>query len=203
MRFLAAAAFVALLFSSATARAGGLSADEADRLMRGESVSRTQDYARGGMRYVGGVTYAIVDTAPDDLATLVQDVAALRRFMPKTRDAQRVGTAGSDELVEFTHGSVLVKVAYTLRIHQEGRVVRFWMDPTRAHDIEDAWGYFRADPMPAGRTLLTFGILIDMGDGLLRDMLEDRVRELALELPDHLRDLVVERNARGRRASSN
>jgi hypothetical protein len=74
------------------------------------------------------------------------------------------------------------------------------MDPARAHDIEDVWGFFRAEPMGDGRTLVTYGILIDMGDGILRDMFEGRVRELALEVPDRVRDVVVQRQARGRRA---
>jgi hypothetical protein len=32
-------------------------------------------------------------------------------------------------------------------------------------------------------------------------MFEDRVRELALEVPDRVRDVVVQRQARGRRAA--
>jgi len=150
---------------------------------------------------VGGVTYTILDAGVDDLASLLDDFRSWRRFLPKTRDAQRVGALGEDPLVEITHGSPLVKVAYTLRVHRSGNLVRFWMDPSRPHDIEDAWGFFRAEPLPNGRTLMTYGILIDMGSGLLRDMFEGRVRELALEVPDHVRDVVLQRIARGQRAS--
>ena len=48
---------------------------------------------------------------------------------------------------------------------------------------------------------MTYGILIDMGSGLLRDLFEGRVQEAALEVPDHVRDVVLERTSRGRRAS--
>jgi hypothetical protein len=150
---------------------------------------------------VGGVTYKLLDATTGDLAGLLNDVDAWRKFLPKTRDAQRVGTAGDDALVRVTHGSALVQVAYTLRVHREGDVVRFWMVPAQAHDIEDVWGFFRAEPTAGGRTLVTFGILIDMGAGILRDMFEQRVREVALEVPDHVRDVVAERQARGRRAA--
>jgi hypothetical protein len=200
-RLLGLAATAAFVLGGSGARADGLSQGEAERLLRGDTVARTQQMRRAEHRYVGGVTYTILDARIDDLASLLDDVRSWRRFLPKTRDARSVGSAGSDALVEVTHGSALVRVAYTLRVHREGNVVRFWMDPSRSHDIEDVWGFFRAEPMPDGRTLMTYGILIDMGTGLLRDMFEGRVQELALEIPDRVRDVVLERSARGSRAS--
>jgi ribosome-associated toxin RatA of RatAB toxin-antitoxin module len=183
------------------ARADGLSAGETDRLLRGDSVARTQELRRGLRRYVGGVAYKIIDASADDLASLLDDVNAWSGFLPKTRDARRVGAIGDDPLVQITHGSALVQVAYTLRVHRDGNSVRFSLASGRPHDIEDIWGFFRAEPLPDGRTVVTYGILIDMGDGILRDMFESRVRELALEVPDHLGDVVAQRQARGRRAA--
>lgn len=197
----ALAACTLVLASTATARADGLSLDENDRLLRGDTVARPQDLQRWQRRYVGGVTYKIFDASLDDLTSLLDDVDAWRQFLPKTRDAHRVGAIGTDPLVQITHGSALVQVGYTMRVHRDGNLVRFWMDPSRPHGIEDVWGFFRAEPLGDGRTLVTYGILIDMGDGILRDMFEDRVREVALEVPDHVRDVVAERQARGRRAA--
>jgi hypothetical protein len=219
MRALAAAApaalSVAMALGAAPARADGLTRGETDRLLRGETVARAQELRRGSRRYVGGVTYTIIDADPDEVCSLLDDVGSWRRFLPRTRDARRGGTVGRDTLVEVTHGSALVTVAYTLRVHREDAVVRmpgtgadahetvvrFWVDRSRPHDIEDAWGFFRAEPMPDGRTLVTYGVLIDMGEGLLRDLFEDRVRRLALEVPGRVRDLAAEALARGRRAA--
>lgn len=197
----ATAAALLVTTTSATARADGLSADETAKLLRGESVSREQHMSRGTRRYVGGVTYTVMDATQGDLGAVLDDVAAWRRFLPRTRDAQRVGSAGEDMLVQITHGSALVQVGYTLRVHRDEHGVRFWMDTHRAHDIEDAWGFFRTEPLGDGRTLVTYGILIDMGDGILRDMFEDRVKELALEVPDHVREVLQRLQARGRRAA--
>jgi hypothetical protein len=152
-------------------------------------------------RDVGGVAYKIIDAPPEDLTALLDDVDLWGLFLPKTRAARRVGVMGHDPLVKITHGSALVEIGYTLRVHRDGNSVRYWMVSARPHDIEDAWGFFRTDPIGNGQTLVSFGILIDMGDGILRDMFEDRVLELALEVPDHLRDVVVQRQARGRRAA--
>lgn len=184
-----------------SARADGLSTDETNRLLGGETVARTQELARGNRRYVGGVTYTMLDGSMQDLAAVLDDVRYWRRFLPKARDARRVGTVDGDMLVRVTHGSAIVQVGYVLRVHRDGDVVRFWMDPSREHDIEDAWGFFRAEPAGDGRTLVTYGILVDMGDGLLRDMFEPRMQQLALDVPIFVRDVVIQRQAQGRRAA--
>jgi hypothetical protein len=197
---LATAVCAALALPSATARAQGLSPVETDSLWRGETVSRTREIQHEGRHYVGGVTYTIVNAPAADVTALLDDVRTWRRFVPKTREARLIGPAGDNSLVEVTQGSALFKVAYTLRVRRDGNVLRFWIDPSRPHDIEDAWGFFRAEPMPNGQTLVTYGVLIDIGSGLIRDMFERRVRDLALEVPDNLRALTLQGIARGERA---
>jgi hypothetical protein len=194
-RLLAMTALTAVLLIGAAAHADGLSSGEADRLASGGTVTRTQELERGQRRYVGGVTYTIVDAGADELASLLDDVERWKRILPRTRGARHVGSAGGDVLVEVTHGWALVQYVYTMRMRRDGNVTRFWMDPFRRHDIEDAWGFFRAEPLLGGRTLVTFGILIDVGPGLLRDLFEDRVRELALTIPQRVRALLLERKS--------
>ncbi len=183
------------------ARQGGLSRDETARLEHGDTVTRAQQLDRGPRHYVGGVSYAIVDATPGELSALVDDVAAWRRILPRTRDARRVGTEGGDVLAEITHGTLFVSVGYTMRLHREGNEVRFWLDRTRPHDIDDAWGFIRAQPLPDGRSLVTWAILVDMGNGMLRDLFESKVQQMALTVPGRVQDVMIERNSRGRRAS--
>ena len=197
----AAAVSAAALGVSSGARADGLTSDESTRLVRGDVVTRTQQLDRGPRHYVGGVSYAIVDATPAELAALVDDVSTWRRILPRTREARRIGTDGGDVLAEITHGSLFVSVGYTMRLHREGNEVRFWLDRTRPHDIDDAWGYIRSQPMADGRTLVTWAILVDMGNGMLRDMFESKVQQMALTVPERVKDVMVERTSRGRRAS--
>ena len=179
----------------AAARADGLSPGETQRLERGETIVRSQTIEHGPRHYVGGVTYTVVDGASQDLGPLLDDVAVWQRIVPKTRSARRVGSTGRDVLVEMTSGTALVQATYTMRVHREGPLVRFWVEPTRRHDIEDAWGFVRAEPMAENRTLVTYGVLVDLGPGIVRDLFEARVRDLALSVPDRLRGFVLERGA--------
>ena len=197
----AAALSAAAIVAPRDARADSFSRDETARLAHGDVVTRTQQLDRGTRHYVGGVSYAIVDATPAELTALVDDVSAWRRILPRTRDARRVGTEGGDVLAEITHGSIFMSVGYTMRLHSEGNEVRFWLDRTRPHDIDDAWGYFRARPMPDGGTLVTWAILVDMGNGVLRDLFESKVQQMALMVPERVKDAMTERTSRGRRAS--
>jgi hypothetical protein len=190
----AVAALAAALLASNPARADELSVAEVARLERGATVTRPQTLEHGDRRYVGGVTYTLIDARASELQGVLDDVRDWPRFLPRTRDAHPVGSAAGDALVEVTHGNALLQVSYTVRVHREGSIVRFWMDPSRAHGIMDVWGFFRTQPFEGGRTLVTYGILIDMGPGLLRDLFENRVRELALTVPQRVRGLLLERH---------
>jgi hypothetical protein len=183
------------------AESAPLSKSEMVRLWRGETVVREQSLSRGQEHYVGGVTYTIVDANADDLPALLADVDTLKRILPRTRAALNVGSADGDELVQVTQGTALLQATYTIRLHRSAREVRFWMDPHMSHDIANAWGFFRAAPLGEGRALVTYGVLLDMGPGLLRDLFEQRVRDLALSVADRVRGLVLQRNAAGQRAT--
>jgi hypothetical protein len=194
------AALAAVVATTTPAHADGLSRLEVDRLLHGQTVTRQHDERQGSHRFVGGMSYAIVDWGPEQVAALVDDFSLWKRVIPEVREAHRVPGSG-DPIVDVVHGNALISVGYSMRVKRDGRVIRFWMDPKRRHDIQDVWGYFRLEPMADGRTLVIFGILIDLGDGMIRDLFEDRVRELALGIPDNVRSVIVERSSRGRRAA--
>jgi hypothetical protein len=189
----------------------GLTADEIERLHGGMTVVRRETVERNGHHYVGGITYAIVDASPEELARVFDDVKAYRHLLPKTKAVTVVGENNGDRYVELRQGNAVLEAAYTIRIHRDPAKseVRFWLDPSRPHGIEDAWGFFRTAPIPASpgdaaiaaaeamrpggqpRTLLTFGILVDMGPGIVRDLFEDRLCAITLTVPDLVRRYVA------------
>jgi hypothetical protein len=204
VRNLVVAAFVlaAGLCGGTGARADGLTTVETARLLRGGPVVRTAEVQRWGRRYVGGLSYAVVDARAREVSALIDDIGTWQRILPRTRSARVVGFAGDDPLISVTHGTTLVQATYTIRVHREGSVVRFWLDSSRPHDIEDIWGFMRIEPVAAqgedveqGQSLVSYGIMVDIGPGLLRDLFESRVRDLALTVPGRMRGLVSDRAA--------
>ncbi len=195
-RLVAMLALAASVAISAPVRAD-LSADESARIARGETITHEQTIQRGDKRYVGGITYTVVQATAEEMDALFDDVRSYRRVLPRTKDARLIGQNGPDMFVELHQGNALVEAAYTLRIRKEraANEVRFWLDPTKPHAIADAWGFFRYAPMADGDTpkvLLTYGILVDLGPGLVRDLFEERVREAMLSVPQRVRGYVTE-----------
>ncbi len=184
--------------SVASARTeSALRPEESARLTRGETVTRQQTFERGDHRYVGGLTYTLLDASPTEVAAVFDDVESIRRILPRTKRAHVVASSGPDQLIEIATGNALMEAEYTLRVRHSATEARFWLDPSRPHGIDDAWGFFRYQPFvtSAGEThvLLTYAVLVDVGPGIVRDLFEERVRAALLGVPQLVRRTVAER----------
>jgi hypothetical protein len=195
-RFIALVTFVSALGAATVARADTLTVDESARLARRETVIREQTLERGERRYVGGITYTVMDGSAAEVANIIDNVESLRRVLPRTKRARVVGSTNGDQLLELVQGNVLVEAEYTLRVRRAPGEARFWLDPSRPHGIDDAWGFFRYEPFiaPSGeeRVLLTYGVLVDVGPGIVRELFEERVRAALLSVPQLVRREVAE-----------
>ena len=174
-----------------------LTAPENTRLMRGETIERTQSVDRNGRHYVGGVTYTVLDATPHELDAVFDDVPSYETILPHTKSARLVARIDDDVLVELHQGNALVDATYTIRLRKDpnGREIRFWLDGARHHDIEDAWGFFRIEPLAqvtpgVPRVLVTYGILVDVGPGIVRTLFESKIRDSMLSVPQRLRGYV-------------
>ncbi len=197
------AATLALIALAPSARAEPLSEAETIRLARGETVIRAHTWEPGrSARFVGGVTYTIIDAQPAEITALFDNMNAYRRVLPRTKQARLVGIEpNGDRLIELVQGTALVDAEYTIRVRQvspsgTGREVRFWLERSRPHEIDDAWGFFRVEPFtnPAGepRVLMTYAILVDVGPGIVRELFEEKVRAALLSVPQLVRRYMAE-----------
>ena len=186
--------------STSTASADGLTGSETARLARGETVVREQDLVRGDRQYVGGVTYTLIDAAPSELASLLEDVDMYKKVLPRTKKARLVAKEGADRVIELVHGNAMMEAEYAILVRRESKgEYRFWMDVTRKHEIDDCWGFFRLEPMQGAkgeaRVLLTYGVLVDVGPGIVRELFEEKVRAALLGVPQSVRRHVADRRS--------
>ena len=202
MRVVVAGASLActLLCLPLSATASDSFAEDQARLARGQTVTYPQTFMRHGRRYIGGLTYTVVEASIGSCTGLFNDSAAYRQVLPHTRDARFVGHHGPDRLVEILQGNALVQAVYTLRMRDQEspRSVRFWLDRSRPHGIADAWGFFRVEPLAdaadgSPRVLLTYGVLVDLGPGIMRDFFESRIQDGLLSVPERLRSYAAVR----------
>jgi hypothetical protein len=180
------------------ARAGGeLSETEAESLESGRLVVREENVERAGHRYIGGVSYVLIDAAPERVAAALDDVRAYRQMLPATRSVRWIGlTRTGDMLVELEQGNAIAHGKYTMRVHRDGALadasaatVRFWLDPRYAHDLVDAKGFFHLEAR-GDKTLLTYLVMLDLGPGFFSHLFEGKVRRAALSTPALVKNYV-------------
>lgn len=195
---------VALLTS--TRSFAGLSEEEYARLVRGEIVARPRLVDVGASRYVGGVSYVIVGASADLVQKLIRDPRNYANLVPKLKRATLVGENDGDRYYHILHS--LFGVSYTVHLHDAPRELQFWVDQQKAHDVEDAWGYVHSEPFndlqaapanvsyaPTGKTgcgersIVTYGMMIRLGPGIVRELFSEKLRAAALSLPRRLQKL--------------
>ena len=200
--FLPALLALGLIVHAPAARADRLTSLESEKLGRGETVIRENTWEPGySARYIGGVTYTLVDATAAEMSGILEDVSTFRRVLPRTKRVKLVSVEpNGDRLVELVQGNALVEAEYTLRVRNYPALheVRFWLETSRPHEIDDAFGYFRVEPASDDsrsgeqRVLLTYAVLVDIGPGIVRDLFEERVRTALLSVPQLVRRYVAE-----------
>jgi hypothetical protein len=199
------AAALALLGSPTAAHASAptpalaarpFSADEREALATGHIVSRPMRFRHGsGAFYVGGVSYQVVNATPGEVMAALLDLQAMPQLLPKTKRATLVESGGSRARVELVQGGGMFEATYTVFLEQNAGKdeLRFWLDPSRRHDVKDVWGYFRVRPFGPERTLVTVAAALDLGPGIVRMLFEDSIQGLILGAPWSIKKYVEPR----------
>jgi hypothetical protein len=182
---------------------GGLTAEQHETLRAGKRVEELVELERQGQRYVGGVSYALVRAEPRQVFEVLNQLRTLSDVLPSTRDTRIIDRSGNRVRVELEQGNSMVSTTFTVFFqleppegHNDPHVVRFWLDPSQPHSIDDAWGFFRAARYDAQHSLVSVGALVNLGPGVIRMLFEQRIQRSILRMPNRIRD-TVERTSRG------
>lgn len=180
-----------------TMERGGLTPAQHATLREGRRVEERVELDRQGQRYVGGVSYVLVRAEPQEVFEVLNQLPTLSRVLPGTRNTRVIDRSGNRARVELEQGNSMVSTTFTVFFELEApegpaepHVVRFWVDPSQPHSIDDAWGFFRASRYDAERSLVSVGALVNLGPGLIRMLFEQRVQRSILRLPNRIRETV-------------
>jgi hypothetical protein len=141
----------------------------------------------------------IVGVPPETLVAELERPEAYWHIFPKLLAVRPLGNDGPDRLVELEQGNFIVRGTYTLRFRTDCNprerwcTIRFWVDTRYPHSVDDAWGYFQMLPVGESKTLVNYGVRVDLGPGLIRLLFEERIRRAALSTPMRVRELVENR----------
>ncbi|HEX3777447.1 MAG TPA: SRPBCC family protein [Polyangiaceae bacterium] len=192
-----AATIGSIFFASASAVAAPngasvLSRTERDALLAGDVVSRPMHFETPRGSYVGGLSYSIVNAPAANVLVALSNVDTLPQALPRTKAAHLIDVEGTVARVELVQGQGAIEASYTVRLERApGRSeLRFRLDPTRPHDIEDVFGFFRVEPFGEGKSLVTVAAAIDLGPGIASLFFSDAVERVVLGAPRQIRDYV-------------
>lgn len=170
--------------------------DEWRKLEAGELVARRQTSRRDGLELIGGSSWQVIDAPPDAVFRALLDTGHYTRMMPQVLEAKLVaerGAASSASAGTTSERTVFVRQGqkgiaekrYYLRlnVNETKRDITFAVDDARPHDLRAAWGFYTVRPYKDGKTLLAYGILADLGGGILESVFGDEIHEWMLKTP--------------------
>ena len=175
----------------------GLTAAQQHTLRAGGRVEQFVQLERAGQRYVGGISYALVRAEPSQVFEVLNQLSTLSQVLPSTRNTRIIDRSGNRVRVELEQGNSMVSTTFTVFFELEPpdsqfdpRVVRFWLDPSKPHSVDDLWGFFRATRYDEQHSLVAVGALVDLGPGVIRMLFEERIQRSILRMPNRIRDTV-------------
>jgi hypothetical protein len=144
----------------------------------------------------------VIDRRPEEVWSVLLDPAQYPKTLPQVTRAAVVRDIGAERTVLIEHGNRFVQLSYYLNVQVdlERRRIRFRIDESRPHDVRSGTGFYLVRPYGRDRTLLVFGVVADIGDRFLAELLRDNVQEWTLKVP-WLIKRVVERAPADRRGA--
>ena len=79
----------------------------------------------------------------------------------------------------FVHASYYARV----RIQRDDHTIRFDLDRSRPHDIRDGRGFITLDRYGDDETIVTWGVMADVGSGILTGVFAPVIHDWILRVP--------------------
>jgi ribosome-associated toxin RatA of RatAB toxin-antitoxin module len=162
-----------------------LDGDELVTLANGARVSHASRFEHDGGQYIAATSYVLVRGKAEDLWKAAENVESLHEWLPFNERTQVVARDGRTVVAEMAQGIDPFIAVYSLRVTRSGSMMRWELDRDRPHDIRDTWGFMMLQQHDASRSLLIVGLALDLGDGMVRNLLEPEIHKMMMWAVDN------------------
>ena len=154
-------------------------------LMAGELVMKQKNEQRGSLKLIGGQSWQIIDVPVDLAWQALSDLPRYKSFIPLATESEIKHQAGNeaDLAMRQQWGPIDVRYVFQTTLEPDHRSMVFRVDHSQDHDIRAGWGFMRLRPFKGGRTLVSFGALVDIGDGVFVSIIRPAIRRDLLRIP--------------------
>ncbi len=187
------AACALALGASALAQEGGGAFTEQERaqLLAGELVRRNISRREGGSHLFGGASWQRVRAPIERVWETVVDPGAYVRLIPSLDQVRVVEERGDTRVVYMHHSYAIASTSYhaVMRLDHERHEMRFDLDRSRPHDVREGRGFLALSSF-RGETIVAWGMLADVGAGVVQQVFGPFLNQWLLLPPRCLRDEV-------------
>jgi len=173
-------------------KADGLTSEDKNLLEAGELVMKPQNEQRGALKLFGGQSWQVIDVPVDAAWRAMQDLPSYKRIIPLATESDVKGKNGDeiDLAIRQQWGPVDIRYVLQTTLDPRKRVMMFRLDHSQGHELRAGWGFMRVRPWKRDQTLVSFGAMVDIGDGVLVSIIRPAVRRDLLKIPTNFKGYV-------------
>jgi len=178
--------------SLAQSEAVGLTAEDKQLLESGELVMKPKNEQRGSLKLFGGQSWQVVDVSVETAWRAMEDLPSYKRIIPLATESNVKGQNGDEIDLELRQQWGPIDIRYILQttLDPEKRIMMFRLDHSQGHELRAGWGFLRVRPWKDGKSLVSFGAMVDIGDGVLVSIIRPAVRKDLLRIPTNFKGYV-------------
>ena len=170
--------------TGAQSSGGEFTAAERRTLRAGELVQRPATRNEGGFNYLGGNSWLRVRAPIDRVWQTVRDPSTYPRLIPSLTDVSVIEERPGSRLVRMQHRHSFATASYyaRIRIDDERRHMSFALDRSRPHDLRAGRGFITLSSY-RGDTIVAWGVLADIGGGVVMQVFGPFLYDWMLKVP--------------------
>lgn len=179
------------------------SPDEQKQLAAGHLVTRPVSERRADLRLIGGSAWQVINAPPAVVFRALLDTKHYDKLLPTVTGASLVTEAETLRRVRLEHKKGPLGIAYrlALTIDPQRHDITFKLNDRLDSGLRAAWGFFALTPYGASKTLLSYGVMADPGEGLIVGIVRGVIHEWLLKVPAQVRWRVESIEGRSRYGS--
>lgn len=158
---------------------------EQARLDAGKLVTRQERKALGNLKLVGGTSWQVIDATPDAVWGRFRQFDKFSRFLPACDKSTVIARSKGGFILRLEHSEGPIRAVYhmTVKSNEAIRAAQFRLSTKHRNDIREGWGFVKVSAYKGGRTLVSYGVMADVGSGILAGAVRSSIHEWMLEVP--------------------
>lgn len=158
---------------------------EQRKLDQGKLVTRYERKALGDLKLVGGTSWLVIDATPSEVWARFRQFEQYHRFLPQCDSSKIVGRTKAGVVLRLQHSEGPINAVYHMTVtpNETIRAAQFRLSTNYDNDIREGWGFVKISAYKGGKALVSYGVMADVGTGILAGTVRPSIHEWMLKVP--------------------